>query len=374
MPVSEIERAKGLRRERMAASPRFVGGKFANIHPILPEAGRSGSMPSLLEFFRSRPGKRPAAPLPAHDPRAGLRAPPSSGLRVTWLGHSTMLVEIDGLRLLTDPVWGARLSPVPLFAPKRFQPVPLAIAELPPIDAVLISHDHFDHLDHPSIVALARTSQARFVTSLGVGAYLERWGVPPGRVHELEWWEELALGDVRITAAPSQHFSGRGLGANATSWTSFEVRGPRSSFYFSGDTGLTSEFHDVRKRLGPFDLVMLEVGAFHPAWGDIHLGPERALSALDWLGGGAFLPVHWGAFDLALHPWDEPAEALYELAPQRAVQLLMPELGVPVEPVHAQAIAPAPWWRSVAALEGRSPPVREPEPSTQPAALSGPID
>ncbi|HEX6245702.1 MAG TPA: MBL fold metallo-hydrolase [Polyangiales bacterium] len=375
MGVSASERAAAVRRERSEASLRFHQGKFRNIHPILPALRERPPMPPILDFFFKRGARRPLAPLPALDPRAALSKPADSGLRATWLGHSTLLLEIDGARVLTDPVWSRQLSPVPVLAPKRFQPVPLQIEALPPIDLVLISHDHFDHLDRPSIVRLARHGAAHFVTSLGVGAHLERWGVPPERIHELEWWEELELAGLRVTATPSQHFSGRGLGANHTSWTSFAVHGPRHSFFFSGDTGLTTEFQDVRKRLGAFDLVMLEVGAFHPSWGDIHLGPDNALTALEWLGGGAFLPVHWGTFDLGLHPWDEPAEQLLTAAPRRDVQLLMPRLGEAIEPAHAQQLVPAAWWRTISALEGREHAQQPHEPEApQTASLPFPID
>jgi L-ascorbate metabolism protein UlaG (beta-lactamase superfamily) len=361
MDRSIARRAAAVRRERVQASPRWVDGAFRNIHPVLPELQRA-PMPPLFDFFRNRPGKRPLAPLPALDPRPGWRAPPVTGLRATWLGHSTVLLEIDGMRLLTDPVWGARLSPVPLLAPRRFQPVPLEIDALPRLDAVLISHDHFDHLDRGSIEQLARRDGLPFVTALGVGAHLAAWGVPLARIHELDWWESVQLGALTISAAPSQHFSGRGIGRNATLWASFAVRGPRHALFFSGDTGLTTEYVQVRERLGPFDLVLLEVGAFHPAWSDIHLGPENALRALELLGGGSFLPVHWGTFDLALHAWDEPAE-----------QLLMPRLGEPVEPAHTESVEP--WWRAVAALERRAAPKRavpEPERALSDAAVTAP--
>jgi hypothetical protein len=187
-------------------------------------------------------------------------------------------------------VWGERASPVSFAGPKRFAPVPVPIGSLPPLDAVIVSHDHYDHLDQPSIVALAKLD-VPFYTSLGVGAHLQSWGVPAERITELDWWEsaQLLRGDLSITAAPSQHFSGRGLGGrNGTLWSSFVVKGPRHAVFFSGDTGLTQEYAEIRTRLGPFDLVMLEVGAFHPAWGDIHLGPENALEALTLLGGAAF--------------------------------------------------------------------------------------
>ena len=240
--------------------------------------------------------------------------PPETGLRATWLGHSTVLVEVDGLRILTDPVWGNRASPSRIAGPKRFQPVPVAIEALPPLDAVIISHDHYDHLDYPTILALA-ASNVPFYTSLGVGAHLESWGIAPERIVELDWWETATLpgAELTISASPSRHFSGRGLSRNLTLWSSFAVRGPRHSFFFSGDTGLTPEYADIAARLGPFDLVMLEVGAFHPSWGEIHLGPENALEAHALLGGGAFLPVHWGTFNLAIHAWDDPAETLVRL-------------------------------------------------------------
>jgi L-ascorbate metabolism protein UlaG (beta-lactamase superfamily) len=246
------------------------------------------------------------------------------------------------------------------------------ISALPPLDAVVISHDHFDHLDYPTILELAKRG-VPFVTPLGVGAHLEAWGVSAARITELDWWEETELtGGLTITATPSQHFSGRTLrGRNLTLWSSLVMRGPRHSVFFSGDTGLTEEYRAIRERLGPFDLIMLEVGAFHPAWGDIHLGPENALRALSLLGGGAFLPVHWGTFNLAIHAWDAPAETLLELAPGSAANLVMPRLGEPVEPSRAEMVSP--WWRATATQDERPQPlpVEEEPPSLAPAAEDG---
>jgi len=187
-----------------------------------------------------------------------------------------------------------------------------------------------------------------FVTSLGVGAHLEAFGVAPDRIIELDWWETFHLPgtELAVTAAPSQHFSGRGLkDRNATAWSSFAIRSPRHAVFFSGDTGLTSEYAAIRERLGPFDLALLEVGAFHPSWGDIHLGPMNALEAHALLGARALLPVHWGTFSLALHAWDDPAETLFEEAPKRGVHLVMPRLGEAIEPARAEAAQP--WWRQV---------------------------
>jgi L-ascorbate metabolism protein UlaG (beta-lactamase superfamily) len=362
----------GERLERMKASPRYVDGAFRNLAAIAPGL-KHGTMPGLGEFLCGGDRRTPAAALPSRDPRPGWASRPETGLRATWLGHSTVLVEIDGLRVLTDPVWGERASPVSFAGPKRFQPVPVPVAGLPALDAVVISHDHYDHLDRPTVVELAKR-EVPFYTSLGVGAHLEAWGVPGERIVELDWWESVRLprAELTITAAPSQHFSGRGPRLrNTTLWSSFVLTGTHNRVFFSGDTGLTAEYTEIRQRLGPFDLIMLEVGAFHPAWGDIHLGPEHALEALDLLGGGSFLPVHWGTFNLALHAWDEPAETLIQLAPARGTHLVMPQLGEPVEPSRTDRVTP--WWRASEAQVVAAPPPAA-EPAAMPAELGWPID
>ena len=369
------KRPEGLRLDRMRSSPLWAGEAFRNIHPIQPGLRDPAvARPSLGEFLCGGPRRTPGAPLPSLDPRAAWARPPDTGLRATWLGHSTVLIEIDGLRVLTDPVWGPRASPSRLAGPKRFQPVPVRLRELPPIDIVLVSHDHYDHLDYPTIKELAKIG-VPFVTSLGVGAHLEAFGVAPERITELDWWQSHTLpgSELTITAAPSQHFSGRGLkDRNATLWSSLAIRTPRHSVFFSGDTGLTSEYAAIRERLGRFDLVMLEVGAFHPSWGDIHLGPEHALEAHALLGGGAFLPVHWGTFSLALHDWDEPPETLLTLAPKQGVQLVMPRLGEPVEPSRVENVTP--WWREVDAARGSKTAAAPPEPMTLPKQMPWPVD
>jgi L-ascorbate metabolism protein UlaG (beta-lactamase superfamily) len=364
----------GLRLERMQSSRRYRDGEFHNVHPLLPGL-KAGVMPSIGDFVCSSGRRVPAAPLPTCDPRPGWAQPPDTGLRVTWLGHSTLLLELDGVRVLTDPVWGERVSPVGFAGPKRFHPVPVKLGELPELDAIIVSHDHYDHLDYPTMLELAK-SDTPFITSLGVGAHLESWGIAPERITELDWWESapIAGGRARVWAAPSQHFSGRGPGMkNTTAWSSFVVRGERHGFFFSGDTGLTTEYARIKQQLGPFDLVALEVGAFHPAWGDIHLGPENALRAFELLGGQRFLPVHWGTFNLAMHDWDEPAEQLLALGAN--VPLLMPELGAVIEP--SRAGAPEAWWRKAGKVLAATPAsVPQPaEPDLDPnAPLAWPLD
>ncbi len=370
--------AQGERLERLRQSPLWNGERLGNIHPVWPGLkDASVPMPGLRDFLSGGGNRRPPAPLRADDPREAWRRPPSSGLRATWLGHSTVLIEIDGWRVLTDPVWGQRASPFALLGPSRFQPVPVALRDLPEVDAVVISHDHYDHLDYPTIRALAR-SAVPFVTSLGVGAHLEAWGIDAARITELEWWQSHRLPGtgLTVTAAPSQHFSGRGLkDRNLTLWSSLVIEGGRHKVFFSGDTGLTREYEAIRDRLGPFDLALLEVGAFHPAWGDIHLGPAHALTAHRLLGGGVLMPVHWGTFALSTHAWDEPVETLLSLADPDRTQLLLPRLGEAVEP--AQRRPPVPWWRSAAGPDERpaaAPPGEETADGPLAAQLPWPLD
>jgi L-ascorbate metabolism protein UlaG (beta-lactamase superfamily) len=361
-------RVAGLRRERVEASPRFRDGKFHNTAPLrsIMVEGRTLAQRFgiVSEFVRGGPGRRPDVLLAVEKPFEAWAKPVETGLRATWLGHSTVLLEIDGFRVLTDPVFGERVSPVSWAGPKRFHRPPASPSELPHLDAVVVSHDHFDHLDYSTIVELARR-ETPFYTSLGVGAHLEAWGVAPSRIVELDWWEEAVLpgGRLSFTATPARHFSGRGTGANRTAWSSFVIRGDDHRVFFSGDTGLTPEFETIRERCGPFDLVMLEVGAYHPAWGEIHLGPDNALIAHRMLGGGALLPVHWGTFDLGLHPWDQPIETLVSGAADAAgVRLLTPRLGRPFEPSRIETIDA--WWRGLGVPE-----VARSEPATVLASL-----
>ncbi len=335
----------GERKERVHASSRFVEGQFRNTRPVGP--GLQGSpLPLLGEYFFAPQQRTPPARLPTMDPRPTWDARPETGLRATWISHSTVLLEMDGVRVLTDPVFGDRASPVRFAGPKRFFAAPVEVATLPRLDAILISHDHYDHLCVESVQALAATG-APFITSLGVGAHLEAFGVPHAQIVELDWWEEHVLpgGRLSFTATPAQHFSGRSIAdRNATSWASWVLRSDKHRVFFSGDTGFTEEFGEIGRRLGPFDLVMLEIGAFHPQWGHIHLGPENALRVHDLLGGGVLLPVHWATFNLALHAWDEPGETLLELAASRAgTRLLLPRPGQPLEPARAPAAVA--WWR-----------------------------
>jgi L-ascorbate metabolism protein UlaG (beta-lactamase superfamily) len=225
---------------------------------------------------------------------------------------------------------------------------------LPPVDLVLLSHDHYDHLDYRTIRALAPRG-VPFVAALGVGAHLERWGIQPHRITELDWWEQAQTGKggdrLIVTATPAQHFSGRGPGTrNHSLWSSYVLEYGDRRFFHGGDSGIMPGFSEIRDRLGPFELSAIEIGAYHPAWGDIHLGPVNALNALEMLGGGPLLPIHWGTFDLATHRWDQPIEILTQRAAESGAELVVPRLGEPVESGLFSEVTP--WWRPVAALHG----------------------
>lgn len=333
----------GERLERVAQSPQWSDGAFRNRLPRVDGPYRE----ILWEFFFGGSDVRmPDAPLPVVARRAADYAtPPESGLRVTWLGHSTLLLEIDGARVLIDPVWGERVSPFTFAGPSRFYAPPLSLDDLPSLDAVIISHDHYDHLDMPTIKALI-AKNVRFVVPLGVGAHLEAWGVPAARISELDWWEEVQLGGITLTATPARHFSGRGLGdGDRTLWAGWVVASAQHRVYYSGDTSLDEFMREIGKRLGPFDLTMIEVGAYDALWADVHLGPEQAVLAHQLVRGDVMLPVHWGLFDLALHGWTEPIERVMVAAARAGVRVATPRPGERVEPESLGVQSR--WWPSL---------------------------
>jgi L-ascorbate metabolism protein UlaG (beta-lactamase superfamily) len=280
---------------------------------------------------------------------------PASGLRVTWIGHSSMLIEIDDLRVLVDPVWDKRSSPVSWIGPKRFFDSPLPLAELPAIDAVLISHNHYDHLGERTIRKLAQLDairNAQWVTSLGVARLLRKFGVAEEKIVELDWTESLTVTGQKssekltITALPARHFSGRSLWDRFdTLWSSFVLKGKRHKVYFGADSGMWEGFAEIGTRYGPFDLTMLEVGAYNELWKSIHLGPDGAAQAFAAMGGmGLLMPIHWGLFDLALHGWRQPIERITELADKVGIRLWSPAPGVPTEVIAGEEHR-SNWWR-----------------------------
>ncbi len=329
---------------RFGGSAQQQRGRFENPEPIENH---------MWAFVRDLPNasrvQSPSTPIPAFEgAAAALARAPASDVRVTWMGHSSVLVELDGVRLLTDPVWGPAAGPWSWAGPRRFYAPPVALDALGPLDAVLISHDHYDHLDYPTIVALA-ADVPRFVVPLGVGAHLRYWGVSPDKITEVDWWDEVAVGAVRLTATPARHASGRQVfDKDRTLWCGYALSSASGNLYFSGDTGMFRGLREIGDRLGPFDLAMIEVGAYNRGWPDWHIGPEQAVRAAAWLRAERLLPIHWGLFALASHGWTEPIERVLHAADAQALKTWTPQPGQPLElddPAATRQWWPALPWR-----------------------------
>lgn len=330
---------------RLMSSSHFKDGKFFNTIETRVSTASGSRLGSLVEFFTDQQQREPQIALPSM-PVAAESIGTGEGLRVTWLGHSTSLIEIDGQVILTDSMFSERASPFSFLGPKRFSIAPpIELADLPDIDVVLISHDHYDHLDYPSIKALIpRTS--RFLVPLGVGGHLERWGVPKGKIVELDWWEEHTHGDLTLVATPARHFSGRWLVRNKTLWASWVIQGKRQRVFFGGDSGYFEGFKQIGEQYGPFELTLLESGAYNEAWSEIHMMPEETVQAHLNLQGKVLLPIHWGQFNLSLHPWTEPIERLITEAERQGVIVATPLVGQPV--TENSAVPQTAWWQALA--------------------------
>jgi L-ascorbate metabolism protein UlaG (beta-lactamase superfamily) len=373
----------GSRGDRLRNSPQYRDGVFHNtVEPQPPQgeaqaqavgltigekgaeglAGAEGSAgvasapgaaegrQIIREMLFGKQQRRPARPVPlVRDGLAG--AVGGTGLAVTWFGHSSALLEIEGTRILLDPVWSERCSPSQSAGPRRIHQPPVPLDALPRVDAVVISHDHYDHLDMHSIRTLARTRpELRFVVPLGVGAHLERWGVGPERFDELDWEEEVEIGGLRLVATSAQHFSGRGFSNDGTLWSSWAIIGAEQRVFYSGDTGYFDGFVETGERHGPFDLSLVQIGAYSNHWRSVHMTPEEGVSThVDVNGGdsghGLFVPVHWGTFVLGLHDWSEPVERLCADAEARGVQVAVPRPGERI--VVADPPKVDHWWREI---------------------------
>ncbi|AKJ29766.1 hydrolase [Caldimonas brevitalea] len=330
---------------RHAASPQQRDGRFHNVVNHEP-TGLLKNLEIMWRFAFDKPaGTVPAQPVPVRSLTTAQLLAASDG-SLYRLGHSTLLLKLDGRFWLTDPVFSERASPLQWVGPKRFHAPPIEIDQLPPIEAVILSHDHYDHLDHAAILQLA-PKVARFVTPLGVGDRLVDWGVDAAKVQQLDWWQSTSLGGVELVATPAQHFSGRALNdRNRTLWASWVILGGGLRLFFSGDTGYHADFRRIGERYGPFDVTFLETGAYDVQWPDVHMQPEQTLQAHLDLRGKVLLPVHNGTFDLALHTWDDPLERITALAQAQGVALATPQMGEGLA-LHAPRLG-WDWWRQMA--------------------------
>lgn len=347
---------RGLRRAMGAPpevvdSPQWRDGGFQNrlTSHVMPQSG-SGSM--AVDFAKKGDIGRPARPVPLVTPEIPTEA---ADFAATWLGHATVLLELAGHFVLTDPVWSERVSPSPTVGPRRNHAIPMELADLPALSAVLISHDHYDHLDTPTIDWLTQHQTMPIVVPLGIGSHLRAWGVPEDRIIELDWDQSFTVegegrADLTLTCTEARHFSGRGLfSRNKTLWSSWVVVAgtgvDRRSAFFGGDTGYTPAFADIGTAYGPFDLTVLPIGAYDTRWSDIHMNPAEALQTHVDVDGSLLLPIHWATFDLAFHSWSAPIEWLVEDAAGRGVDLALPRPG---ERFTAGTAPTAAWWADAA--------------------------
>jgi L-ascorbate metabolism protein UlaG (beta-lactamase superfamily) len=334
-----------VRRGRVTESPQYRDGTFQNrvTTSVTPANLTSGH--TLRELLFGGKDRKPSGPIPTLPAQPPVDA---EGLHVTWYGHASALVEIEGARVLLDPVWGERCSPVPFAGPRRLHEPPVAVDELPPVDAVVISHDHYDHLDLPTVRALTELQSAPFLVPLGVGAHLAKWGVPAERIIELDWDEHVSIAGIRLTVTAARHFSGRRLARNYTLWGSWVLAGERHRLFYTGDSGYFDGYAEIGERYGPFDAALVQIGAYDASWPDIHMTPEEAIAAHLDVRGGLLIPVHWGTFVLAFHPWGEPVDRLWREAKARDVRLAVPRPGERVDVSDPPAVSG--WWQALSPL------------------------
>src|SRR5215210_5542421 len=338
--------AVGAHRRRLrpvvAGSPHFYDGTFHNTleTPALAPANTRDGL--LRQWHDDRYVGLPGGPVPLASAQIPAEA---ADLAVTWFGHASALLEVDGTRVLVDPVWGHRVSPSPTFGPTRLHEPPMPLAELPQVDAVLISHDHYDHLDLPTVRALTSGQSAPFVVPIGIGEHLRKWGVPDERIVELDWDGSTTVGGLTLTCTEARHFSGRYFYRDTTLWASWAITGPRHRVFFGGDTGYHPAFAAIGARLGPFDLTLLPIGAYNDAWHFIHMDPEEAVRAHGDLGGRVLLPIHWATFNLAFHRWAEPVQRMLAAAGAKGVQVVVPMPGERIDVLDPPALKD--WWTAV---------------------------
>jgi L-ascorbate metabolism protein UlaG (beta-lactamase superfamily) len=334
----------GTRAERISKSPNYKGGQFVNLinTPALAEDASYFSI--FSKFFKSHPDKAPLRDLPSQ--KTDLMAIPSDQPTLIWFGHSSYLISINGKKILSDPVFSERASPVQYSGPKSYPGTMLyEIEDFPDLDVVVITHDHYDHLDHNSILKLKEKTKL-FIVGLGVGQHLELWGVNPEQIKEFDWWEgEEVLPGIQFTSTPARHFSGRGFTRNKTLWSSFVLETGGYKLFIGGDSGFDESFKNIGERFGPFDLAMLECGQYDVQWPYIHMMPEETVQAALDLQTKAFLPVHWGKFTLANHPWKDPIQQAVKHAKAYGAKVTAPKIGEPI--ILNKELPFEEWWNGI---------------------------
>lgn len=314
---------------RMKEIPNYVDGRFTNLNSIKENFGWSDYQKMFAKRFKGNPNRMPDHSLPVTTwTKEEVTNLQDTATTAIWYGHSAFYLHMDGKNILLDPMFGDYPSPVPFFIEKRYNDtLPISIDNLPRIDVVVFSHDHYDHLDYGSVLKLKDKAE-HFVVPLGVGAHLERWGVSKENITELYWGENVVLAGINFTCTPAQHFSGRGLSDKMkTLWASWVIQGSKHNLFFSGDSGYFDGFKTIGNKYGPFDLCMMECGQYDSLWKDIHMMPEETAQAHLDLKGKTLVPIHWGAFTLAMHDWNDSVIRLSRAATAKGIELATPQIG-----------------------------------------------
>lgn len=329
----------------ISQSPQHNGKRFENEGGIDVDMSFTKIVSILKAYMNKVEGKRPTALEINKTDLENILEAPDSITALTWFGHSAFLLEMDGKIILLDPMLGPAAAPFS-FQVKRFsQDLSIEIEDMPKIDAVIFSHDHYDHLDYHTISAI-KDKVGRFYVPLGLSSHLIKWGVQSEKIIEMDWWQESDFEGIQLTCTPSQHFSGRGLNdKGSTLWSSWAIKGKKHNIYFSGDSGYFPGFKAIGEKYGPFDIALIECGQYNELWKEIHMMPEESAQAAIDLHAASIMPIHWGMFELALHPWKEPVDRLAAKAAELSLPLITPEIGERFVLNHKQSLDH--WWKDV---------------------------
>ncbi len=323
----------------------YADGIFLNEEEIIMNMDCHSITTMIKEIFEPDPNVAPKYDLQVQKVAPEVLAnKPDSLVRITWFGHSSFLLEMDGKNILLDPVFGQYAAPHKWFGRRRYNvDMPIELDSLPPIDAIVISHDHYDHLDYPSIKKLKEKTD-HFYVPLGVGNHLRSWKIEEKRIHEMDWWDEAQFGAIKIAFTPSRHMSGRGLSdQSATLWGSWVFHGSHKKLYFSGDGGYGKHFKQIGEKYGPFDLGLMECGQYNKLWANVHMMPEQTVQAGMDVKASLIVPIHWGSFTLATHSWTDPVERVTKKATEMNVPIATPQIGEQI--VLGEAAFPhSKWW------------------------------
>ncbi len=329
--------------KRYEASGHFKEGKFQNLIKTGMDMSIGSIFSTMKDFIRGIENGKPKQDIPMQKPE--LTEIKTNKSQLIWFGHSAFLLQLSGKNLLIDPMLGKVPAPHPWVGGNRFQKeLPVNIKDLPVVDAILISHDHYDHLDYESILAL-KDKTKHFFVPLGVGAHFRAWGIDSSAITEMNWWEEIEFEQLKLAFAPSRHFSGRGFSdRNSTLWGSWVIQSDSLNVYFSGDGGYGPHFKDIGKKYGPFDFAMMECGQYNEKWHDIHMMPEETAQATTDVNTKLMMPIHWGSFQLALHSWTDPVERVSAALKKNKQNFIIPEVGEIVD-LNQPNVLNSYWWK-----------------------------